>query len=96
MYGLNTETSDIDTFGVFIGPSEWFLGTGIEKQQMIKSDKFYVDLIDHLLEKMFDISDIVNFLNADLGKDLFSWSATSYKIEVLMGGSYLMQRDRSV
>lgn len=63
---------------------------------MIKSDKFYVDLIDHLLEKMFDISDIVNFLNADLGKDLFSWSATSYKIEVLMGGSYLMKRDRSV
>lgn len=39
LYGLNTETSDIDTFGVFIGPSEWFLGTGIEKQQMIKSDK---------------------------------------------------------
>ena len=32
LYGLNTETSDIDTFGVFIGPSEWFLGTGIEKQ----------------------------------------------------------------
>ena len=24
LYGLNTETSDIDTFGVFIGPSEWF------------------------------------------------------------------------
>lgn len=39
LYGLNTETSDIDTFGVFIGPEEWFLGTGKDKQRLVKSEK---------------------------------------------------------
>lgn len=39
LFGLNTETSDIDTFGVFIGPPEWFLGTGNRKQRIIKSEK---------------------------------------------------------
>lgn len=39
LFGLNTETSDIDTFGVFIGPPEWFLGTGNKKQRIIKSEK---------------------------------------------------------
>lgn len=39
LFGLNTEDSDIDTFGVFIGPKEWFLGLGKDKQLFIKSDK---------------------------------------------------------
>ena len=24
LFGLNTKTSDIDTFGVFCGPDDWF------------------------------------------------------------------------
>lgn len=39
LFGLNTETSDIDTFGVFIGPIDWFIGSGKDKQTMIKSEK---------------------------------------------------------
>lgn len=39
LFGLNTETSDIDTFGVFIGPEEWFLGNGKDKELYVKSEK---------------------------------------------------------
>lgn len=39
LYGLNTETSDRDTFGVFCGPSDWFLGNGLEKIGFVKSEK---------------------------------------------------------
>lgn len=39
LFGLNTEKSDIDTFGVFIGPKDWFLGLGYEKELIIKSEK---------------------------------------------------------
>ena len=39
LFGLNTETSDIDTFGVFCGPEDWFLGNGKDKVDMIKSEK---------------------------------------------------------
>lgn len=39
LFGLNTETSDIDTFGVFIGPIDWFIGSGKDKQIMVKSEK---------------------------------------------------------
>lgn len=38
LYGLNTETSDVDTFGVFCGPKDWFLGTGLGRVSMIKTD----------------------------------------------------------
>lgn len=39
LFGLNTETSDIDTFGVFIGPIDWFIGSGKDKLSMVKSEK---------------------------------------------------------
>lgn len=39
LFGLNTESSDIDTFGVFCGPEEWFLGSGKDLQSFIKSEK---------------------------------------------------------
>ena len=39
LYGLNTETSDTDTFGVFCGPADWFLGNGLERLSMVKSEK---------------------------------------------------------
>lgn len=39
LFGLNTETSDVDTFGVFIGPEEWFLGNGKDKELYVKSEK---------------------------------------------------------
>lgn len=39
LFGLNTETSDVDTFGVFIGPLDWFLGSGEKKELYIKSEK---------------------------------------------------------
>lgn len=39
LFGLNTESSDIDTFGVFIGPKDWFFGLGKDKELIIKSEK---------------------------------------------------------
>lgn len=39
LFGLNTETSDVDTFGIFCGPEEWFLGSGKDMQSIIKSEK---------------------------------------------------------
>ncbi len=39
LFGLNTPESDIDTYGVFIGPQNWFYGLGQNKQSSIKSEK---------------------------------------------------------
>ena len=39
LFGLNTESSDIDTFGVFIGPIDWFIGSGKNRENMVKSEK---------------------------------------------------------
>ena len=39
LFGLNTEESDIDTFGVFCGPEDWFLGNGKDRVEMVKSEK---------------------------------------------------------
>lgn len=39
LFGLNTETSDVDTFGVFCGPEEWFLGSGKDMTSIVKSEK---------------------------------------------------------
>ena len=39
LFGLNTETSDIDTFGVFCGPEEWFLGSGKDRKNQVQSEK---------------------------------------------------------
>ena len=54
LYGLNTETSDIDTFGVFIGPEEWFLGMGDDKQAIIKSERSddYWDELDKYFNEL--------------------------------------------
>lgn len=52
LFGLETETSDIDTFGVFCGPSDWFLGNGKDKILMVRSEK-NDDYWDEL-EKYFD------------------------------------------
>lgn len=54
LFGLNTEDSDIDTFGVFIGPEEWFLGLGGEKQSMVSSEKSddYWDELDKYFKEL--------------------------------------------
>ena len=39
LFGLATETSDVDTFGVFCGPDDWFLGMGNNMTSMVKSEK---------------------------------------------------------
>ena len=39
LFGLNTEESDVDTFGVFCGPEDWFLGNGKDRVDMVKSEK---------------------------------------------------------
>lgn len=39
LFGLNTEKPDVDTFGVFCGPEDWFLGNGKDRQDMVKSEK---------------------------------------------------------
>lgn len=39
LFGLETKDSDLDTFGVFIGPQRWFYGDGSEKQRIVKSEK---------------------------------------------------------
>lgn len=39
LFGLNTEESDVDTFGVFCGPEDWFLGNGKDRVEMVKSEK---------------------------------------------------------
>ena len=38
LYGLNEEGSDIDNFGIFIGPEDWYLGLGINKANCICSE----------------------------------------------------------
>lgn len=53
LFGLNTETSDIDTFGVFCGPEDWFLGSGKDLQSFIKSEKnddYWDELSKYFLE----------------------------------------------
>lgn len=54
LFGLNTETSDIDTFGVFIGPEEWFLGNGKDKELYVKSEKSD-DYWDELEKYFFEL-----------------------------------------
>lgn len=39
LFGLNTENSDIDTFGIFIGPNKWFLGLGEDRKLIVQSEK---------------------------------------------------------
>lgn len=53
LFGLDTPTSDRDTFGVFCGPAEWFLGTGISKTLIVKSEKnddYWDELEKYFLE----------------------------------------------
>lgn len=54
LFGLNTETSDIDTFGVFCGPEEWLLGSGKDKVAIVKSDKSD-DYWDELSKYFFEL-----------------------------------------
>lgn len=39
LYGLNTPTSDIDTAGVYMSPSEQLLGLGLDYQEQIADEK---------------------------------------------------------
>ena len=39
LFGLNTETSDIDTFGIFYCPEDQLLGTGKNYIPIVESDK---------------------------------------------------------
>lgn len=55
LFGLNTESSDIDTFGVFCGPEDWFLGNGKDKVTMVKSEKSD-DYWDELGKYFFELS----------------------------------------
>ena len=61
LYGLNTETSDTDTFGVFCGPADWFLGNGLERLSMVKSEK-NDDYWDEAIKWHLDMA--VKFYNA--------------------------------
>lgn len=54
LFGLNTETSDIDTFGVFCGPEDWFLGSGKDMIPMVKSEKSD-DYWDELKKYFFEL-----------------------------------------
>ena len=39
LFGLETETSDIDTYSVFCCPQDWLLGTGLRYQRIIADEK---------------------------------------------------------
>lgn len=53
LFGLDTPDSDIDTFGIFIGPKKWFFGDGSEKRSIVlsdKSDDYWDELEKFILE----------------------------------------------
>lgn len=53
LFGLDTENSDIDTGGVFIGPKSWFLGLGDDYIDTIHSenhDDFFMELKKYMTQ----------------------------------------------
>jgi predicted nucleotidyltransferase len=54
LFGLNTETSDLDTFGLFCCPVEWLLDTGVSYKSIIADDKndHYYDEISKFIREL--------------------------------------------
>ena len=54
LFGLNTEGSDIDTFGLFCCPQRWLLGTGEDYKPYLSDEKHdnYVDELGKFVKEL--------------------------------------------